>query len=277
MITGPAPEISQKLVGSRAVRKLSLTGSVPVGRTLLHLAADTITEVSMELGGHAPVLVFPDADIDTAARACVAAKFRNAGQVCASPSRFIVHESVSKEYSDACVTAARGLRVGDGRDPQTDVGPLTNLKRVREAEQLIEDAIAGGASVAAGGQRDQRFDRGFFFQPTVLTDVAADRRIMRDEPFAPVAPITTFGSLEHALEIANATEFGLASYVWTRDLRTAFLASEGIEAGMVGVNNMAVATAEAPFGGVKHSGYRREGGAEGVLDYTVVKTTRITL
>lgn len=277
MITGRASKISEKLIGSRAVRKVSLTGSVPVGRTLLHLAADNITEVSMELGGHAPVLVFPDADIQAAARACVASKFRNAGQVCASPSRFIVHEAVNREFSDAFVTATRTLRVGDGRDPQTDVGPLTNLKRVEEAEVLIKDAVAGGATVAAGGQRDGRFDRGYFFQPTVLTDVASDRLIMRDEPFTPVAPITTFDSLDRALEIANATDFGLASYVWTKDLRTAFLASEGIEAGMVGINNMAVATAQAPFGGVKHSGYGREGGTEGVLDYTVAKTTIMTL
>ncbi|MGV9863508.1 NAD-dependent succinate-semialdehyde dehydrogenase [Rhodococcus koreensis] len=277
MITGSASKISEKLIGSRSVRKVSLTGSVPVGRTLLHLAADNITEVSMELGGHAPVLVFPDADIDAAAKACVASKFRNAGQVCASPSRFLVHESVSTEFSDAFVAATAGLRVGDGFDPNTDVGPLTNLKRITEAQELIEDAVAGGATIAAGGQRDGRFDKGFYFQPTVLTNVTPDRQIMRDEPFAPVAPITTFESLEHALELANATEFGLASYVWTRDLRTAFHASEGIEAGMVGINNMAVATAEAPFGGVKHSGYGREGGAEGILDYTVAKTTIMTL
>src|SRR5262249_45326886 len=154
---------------SRIVRKVSLTGSVPVGRMLLHLAADNITEVSMELGGHAPVLVFPDADIEIAAQACVASKFRNTGQVCASPSRFIVHESVSQQFSDAFVAATRALRVGDGRDPETQVGPLTNLKRVEEAEQLIADAVAGGATIAAGGQRDARFTKGFFFEPTVLT------------------------------------------------------------------------------------------------------------
>ena len=277
MITGRGSQISEKLIGSEGVRKVSLTGSVPVGRTLLHLAADHITEVSMELGGHAPVLVFPDADIEAAAQACAASKFRNAGQVCASPSRFIVHSSAGEQFSKAFVEATRNMRVGDGRNPQTDVGPLTNLKRIEEAEQLIEDAVAGGATVAVGGRRDPNFKRGFFFQPTVLTGVAPDRLIMRDEPFAPVAPITTFDSLEQALELANATDFGLASYVWTRDLRTAFLASEGIEAGMVGVNNMAVATAEAPFGGVKHSGYGREGGSEGILDYTVVKSTIMTL
>src|SRR5262249_22789879 len=151
-----------------------------------------IVEVSMELGGHAPVLVFADADIEAAALACVASKFRNTGQVCASPSRFIVHESVSQQFSDAFVAATHALRVGDGRDPETQVGPLTNLKRIEEAEQLIADAVAGGATIATGGQRDARFKKGFFFEPTVLTNVGADRLIMRDEPFAPVAPITTF-------------------------------------------------------------------------------------
>ena len=277
VLTGRASQISEQLIGSGVVRKVSLTGSVAVGRTLLHLAAENITEVSMELGGHAPVLVFADADIQKAAQACVATKFRNAGQVCASPSRFLVHESVAAEFTAAFVAATRALRVGDGRDPNTDVGPLTNLKRVEEAEELIEDAVTGGATVAAGGRRDSRFDRGFFFEPTVLTDVGADRLIMRDEPFAPVAPISTFDTFDRAIEIANSTEFGLASYVWTQNLSTAFRASEGIEAGMVGVNTMIVATAEAPFGGVKHSGYGREGGAEGILDYTVAKATFITL
>lgn len=148
---------------------------------------------------------------------------------------------------------------------------------MEQSEELIADALAGGAQVATGGRRAAQFERGYFFEPTVLTDVPIGCRIMRDEPFAPVAPIATFDTLERAVELANATDFGLASYVWTRDLHTAFRASEGIEAGMVGVNSMIVATAEAPFGGVKHSGYGREGGAEGILDYTVAKATFITL
>ncbi|MFV0435420.1 MAG: NAD-dependent succinate-semialdehyde dehydrogenase [Leucobacter sp.] len=277
ILTGRASQISEQLISSGVVRKISLTGSGPVGRTLLHLAADNMVAVSMELGGHAPVLVFEDADIEAAARACVASKFRNTGQVCASPSRFIVQESVAERFSEAFVAATRELRVGDGRDPATTVGPLTNAKRVVEAEELIEDAVAGGATVAAGGKRDERFAKGYFFEPTVLVDVPEGSKILRDEPFAPVAPIVTFDTLDRAIEIANSTVFGLASYVWTRDLRTAFLASERIEAGMVGVNNMAVATAESPFGGVKESGFGREGGSEGILDYTVAKATLITL
>ncbi len=271
MVTGSSGLISERLIASPTVRKISLTGSVPVGRVLLHAAAERITHVSMELGGHAPVLVFADADIAAAARACVASKFRNAGQVCASPSRFIVHESVQDEFIAEFVAATDSLQVGNGRDPQTHVGPLTSLKRIQAAEELISDAVSGGAVVAAGGGRDPRFEKGFYFQPTVLTGVQPDRLIMREEPFAPVAPITPFADLEQALEIANSTEFGLASYLFTRDLGTAFAASAGLEAGMVGVNTMSLATAEAPFGGIKASGYGREGGTEGVMDYTVAK------
>src|SRR5690554_459060 len=277
MLTGRSKQISERLIASDHVRKVSLTGSVPVGRTLLHAAAETVTSVSMELGGHAPVLVFADADVEAAARACVGAKFRNGGQVCASPSRFIVQESAQESFAAAFVAASASLKVGDGRDPSTNVGPLNSLKRVEAAQGLIEDAVSGGARVEVGGGRDPHFTKGFYFQPTVLTDVAADSLIMHEEPFAPVAPITTFTDLEHGLEIANSTDFGLASYVFTRDLRTAFLASEGIEAGMVGVNHLAIATAEAPFGGVKQSGYGREGGAEGVLDYTVAKYVNMAI
>jgi succinate-semialdehyde dehydrogenase/glutarate-semialdehyde dehydrogenase len=277
MLTGSSTKISERLIASMTVRKISLTGSVPVGRILLGLAATNITEVSMELGGHAPVLVFPDADIPTAARLCVAGKYRNAGQVCASPSRFLVHESVQEEFTREFIAAASSLVVGDGRDPATQVGPLTNRRRLEAAEGLVLDAVAGGASVRVGGYRDERFDRGFFFTPTVLTDVAEDSIVMREEPFAPVAPITPFRDLDDALRIANAVDYGLASYVFTNDLRTAFLASEGIEAGMVGVNNLGIATAEAPFGGVKLSGFGREGGSEGIMHYTHAKYVNMKL
>lgn len=277
MLTGRASQISEQLINSGVVRKLSLTGSGSVGRTLLHLAADNMVAVSMELGGHAPVLIFEDADVEAAAKACVASKFRNTGQVCASPSRFIVQDTVAERFSAAFVAATRELKVGAGSDPETTVGPLTNIKRVNEAEELIEDAVAAGARVVVGGKRDARFEKGYFFEPTVLVDVPETSKILRDEPFGPVAPIVTFDTFDRAIEIANSTVFGLASYVWTRNLRTAFLASERIEAGMVGVNNMAVAAAESPFGGVKESGFGREGGSEGILDYTVAKATIITL
>lgn len=277
VVTGDPAAISERLIASDVVRKVSLTGSVPVGRILLRQAAEGITSVSMELGGHAPVLVFPDADVESAAALCVAAKYRNAGQVCASPSRFLVHEDVAARFTAAFVRHTEALRVGPGDDPASQVGPLTNVRRVEDAERLIADAVAHGATVATGGGRDQDRPSGFFFRPTVLTDVPEGAAIMREEPFAPVAPITSFTTLEEALTLANGTPFGLASYVFTTDLTTAFDASDGLDAGMVGVNTLAIATAEAPFGGVKASGFGREGGTEGVEDYTVAKYVNVAL
>jgi succinate-semialdehyde dehydrogenase/glutarate-semialdehyde dehydrogenase len=277
MVTGDPAAISSQLVGSDVVRKVSLTGSVPVGRTLLHAAADGIKSVSMELGGHAPVLVFDDADIDAASAACAQSKFRNAGQVCASPSRFLVAEPAAEAFAERFGAAARALRVGDGRDPETQVGPLVNARRVEAAESLIEDAVAKGAAVTAGGERDSSRSRGYFFLPTVLTQATQDMKIMQEEPFSPVAPVSTFSDIDEALALANSTPFGLASFVFTRDMRTAWLASEGLDAGMVGVNTMLIATAEAPFGGVKQSGFGREGGTEGVEDYTVAKYINMAL
>ncbi|MFY0409810.1 NAD-dependent succinate-semialdehyde dehydrogenase [Solicola sp. PLA-1-18] len=276
-LTGDPAMISEALVRSEHVRHVSLTGSVPIGQTVMRAAAEGITSVSMELGGHAPVLIFGDADVEAAARLCVGAKFRNAGQVCASPSRFFAHESIAEQFTSAFVDAARALRVGDGRAPDTDVGPLTNDRRLAAAERLVADASDLGGRVVAGGRRTAGLSRGNFYDPTVITDVDADARIMHEEPFAPVAPIGSFTDLEHALALANGTDFGLASYVFTRDLATAFEASERIEAGMVAVNHMAIATAEAPFGGVKKSGFGREGGAEGIDDYTVTKYVSVAL
>lgn len=277
MLTGSSRMISERLISSPVIRKISLTGSVPVGRQLLHAAADRIIPASMELGGHAPVLVFEDCDVEAAGGACAAFKFRNAGQVCASPSRFIVQRSIAERFTEAFVRATAGMRVGDGLDAGTDVGPLNNARRVEAAAALVSDAVELGARVAHGGGRDERFERGYFFQPTVLTGVPAHAAIMSDEPFAPVAPITEFDTLDEAIALANSTAYGLASYVFTRDLRTAILASERIEAGMVGVNTLAIATAEAPFGGTKDSGFGREGGAEGVLDYTTTKYVNIQI
>jgi succinate-semialdehyde dehydrogenase/glutarate-semialdehyde dehydrogenase len=270
-LTGDPVMISELLLAAPQVRKVSLTGSVPVGQTVMRQAATGIKEISLELGGHAPVIVFPDADIAEAATACVAAKFRNTGQVCASPSRFFVHESIVDEFSAAFVAAARDLRVGAGDDPDTTVGPLTNVRRIQEALALVEDARDKGAVVALGGNRTAGRAVGYYFDPTVLTGVTDEMQIMSAEPFAPVAPIVSFATVEEVLERANSTDYGLASYVFTNDLATAFLVSEGLEAGMVGVNTLAIATAEAPFGGVKMSGFGREGGIEGVQDYTVAK------
>ena len=276
VLTGDPVMISDRLLSSQVIRKMSLTGSVGVGQELLTKAAARITPASMELGGHAPVLVFPDADLEGAASACVRAKYRNAGQVCAAPSRFYVHKSVGEEFIEAFVSRAKELKLGDGFDPGTDVGPLINERRQNAAHRLVEDARSKGAVLALGGGRGGH-DRGYFYEPSVLVDADPSMAVMSEEPFAPVAPIMRFGRLEDALAEANRTPYGLASFVYTSDLRTAVLASEGLEAGMVGVNTMLIATAEAPFGGVKMSGYGREGGPEGVDEYTVAKYVNISL
>ncbi|GAA4905345.1 succinate-semialdehyde dehydrogenase/glutarate-semialdehyde dehydrogenase [Nonomuraea thailandensis] len=276
VVSGDGPMISRHLIGSDVIRKVSLTGSVPVGAELLRLAADGIKSVSMELGGHAPVLVFADADAERAGRMCARTKFRNAGQVCISPSRFLVHEDVAEAFTEAFVAQTREIRLGDGRDPATDMGPLTTARRLAGVHALVEDAVACGATVLTGGGPAGLPD-GHFYLPTVLSGVRDDMKVMVEEPFGPVAPISTFRTFEEAVARANATPFGLAGFVFTEDLTTAFRASEELETGMVGVNEMTIATAEAPFGGVKQSGFGREGGTEGVQDYTVAKYVNLRL
>ncbi len=277
VVTGDSSQISRHLILSPVIRKVSLTGSVEVGRQILKLCAEEIKAVSMELGGHSPVLVFEDADIESAAETCARGKFRNNGQVCIAASRFYVQESVTDRFLARFREVTESLRVGDGRDPETDVGPLANRRRLEATESLIHDAVGKGAVVACGGHRSRGFERGFFHEPTVLVDVDDSMTIMREEPFCPVAPITTFSGLEDGLAKANATEFGLSGYVFTRNTRTAFLAAEGLETGMVGVNNLVIASAEIPFGGIKKSGFGREGGSEGIEAYTVSKYVNILL
>ena len=277
VVTGRSADISRQLVLSDTIRKVSLTGSVPVGQEILRLCAEKVKPASMELGGHSPVLVFADANVEQAAEICARGKFRNCGQVCIAASRFYVQESVLQAFTERFVQVTRSLRLGNGRDPETEVGPLANARRVAATEELVADAVAKGATVCCGGRRSPAFDKGFFFEPTVLTDVNDDMLVMREEPFAPIAPIAPISDLDDALAKANSTRFGLAAYVFTESTRTAFLAAEGIEAGMVGVNNLVIATAEAPFGGIKHSGYGREGGSEGIEAYTNVKYINIKL
>jgi len=277
MVTGRSGEISQRLIASDIIRKVSITGSVPVGKELMRQCAESLKPISLELGGHSPVLVFEDADVEEAAEITARGKFRNNGQVCIAASRFFVQESVSDRFIERFVEVTESLKVGDGREDGVDVGPLANRKRLDATRSLVEDAVAKGAVVAAGGARHTDFDRGFFWRPTVLTGVDASMEIMTEEPFCPVAPITTFTDLADGLAKANATPFGLAGYVFTKSTRTAFLASEGLETGMVGVNNLVIAAAEIPFGGVKASGFGREGGTEWVDAYTVAKYVNIKL
>ena len=277
ILTGEPPRISERLIGSPVIRKVSLTGSVPVGILLNTMAARSLKSVSMELGGHAPLLVFPDADIDAAARAAALGKYRNAGQVCISASRFLVHESVIEQFTAAFVDQAQRLRVGPGTDPGSDMGPLGSAKRLAAVEHLVDDAVSKGARIALGGHRPDEFQAGFFFAPTVLTNVSQDMEVMTEEPFGPIAPITSFATFDEAIALANSTPYGLAGFVYTRDLALAYRASEALEVGMVGVNHVTIATAEAPFGGVKDSGFGREGGTEGIESYTHAKYVNVLL
>jgi succinate-semialdehyde dehydrogenase/glutarate-semialdehyde dehydrogenase len=277
MVTGDSSQISRHLILSPMIRKVSLTGSVEVGRQILELCAEQIKAVSMELGGHSPVLVFEDADVEAAAETCARGKFRNNGQVCIAASRFFVQTAVLERFVERFKEVTESLRMGNGKDPETEVGPLANPRRLEATEALIQDAVSKGAVVVCGGHRAEEFDRGFFYKPTVLAEVKDTMNIMHEEPFCPVAPITTFTDLEDGLAKANATEFGLAGYVFTRDTKTAFLAAEGLDTGMVGVNNLVIAAAEVPFGGIKQSGFGREGGSEGIEAYTVTKYINILL
>ena len=277
VVTGDPAQISRHLIASSVIRKVSLTGSVAVGQEILKRCADGIKSVSMELGGHSPVLVFEDAEVEAAAELAARGKFRNNGQVCIAASRFFVQESIAKRFVDRFVEVAKALQIGDGREASTEIGPLANRRRLQTTESLVQDACAKGAVLCCGGRRPPGFARGFYFEPTVLTHVNASMRIMSEEPFCPVAPIATFANFDDAIEQANATEYGLAGYVFTQNTRTAFLAAERLDVGMVGVNDLAIAAAEIPFGGVKRSGFGREGGAEGIEWYTVTKYVKIRL
>ncbi len=277
VVTGNSSMICRHLIQSDVIRKVTLTGSVPVGQEILRLCAEGVKPCTMELGGHSPVLVFEDADVEKAAEICARGKFRNNGQVCIAASRFYVQESVAERYIARFVQVAKSLRLGDGRDPATDVGPLANQRRLEATEALVADAVAQGARVLCGGERATEFPRGYYYRPTVVTNVNPGMRIMKEEPFCPVAPIAAFSDLDDAIAQANGNEYGLAAYIFTQNMRTAFLAAERVEAGMVGVNNLIIATAEIPFGGVKKSGFGREGGSEGIEYYTTAKYVNILL
>ena len=271
VVTGKSSMISKHLIESDIIRKVTLTGSVAVGQQMLRLAADGVKPVTMELGGHSPVLVFADADIEKAAEIAARSKFRNNGQVCIAASRFFVQEPVADAFIKKFVEITNSLKIGDGKQKGTEIGPLANQRRLDAASELVADAVKKGAKVETGGGRPDGFERGFFYRPTVLCDVDQSMRVMTEEPFCPIAAIATFSDLDDALAKANATEFGLAGYIFTNNTTTAFRAAEGLDVGMVGVNNLLISTAEIPFGGVKKSGFGREGGTEGIEHYTVTK------
>jgi succinate-semialdehyde dehydrogenase/glutarate-semialdehyde dehydrogenase len=268
-VFGVPDEVSRHLLGSPVIRKLSFTGSTVIGKHLAKLAADDMKRTTMELGGHGPVLVFDDADIDHALDTMVASKYRNAGQVCVSPTRFIVQENVFERFRDGFAERAERISVGDGLDPASKMGPMANPRRPEAMERLIGDATAKGARLHTGGNRIG--NRGFFYAPTVLSEVPLDADIMNEEPFGPVALINPFGSEEAMLAEANRLPYGLAAYAWTRDAQRQRRVAREIESGMVGINSAMIGGADSPFGGVKWSGHGSEDGPEGVEACLVTK------
>jgi succinate-semialdehyde dehydrogenase/glutarate-semialdehyde dehydrogenase len=262
-------EVIEPLLKDPRTRKLSFTGSTEVGRRLIEQSAEQVLRVSMELGGNAPFLVFEDADLDAAVDGAMLAKMRNVGEACTAANRFHVHESLADEFAQRIAERMRALKVGRGSDPDTDVGPLIDDKQRAKVAELVDDAKQRGARVLLGGEPVG--ERGYFYAPTVLTDVPHDARLLDEEIFGPVAPVATFSSDEQAIEAANRTEYGLVAYVYTRDLDRAFRVCEAIETGMVGLNQGVVSNPAAPFGGVKQSGFGREGGFEGIGEYLETK------
>lgn len=269
VVFGVPSEVSTHLIASPIIRKISFTGSTAVGKLLAKLAADGVKRATMELGGHAPVVVFDDVDPEKVAPLAVAAKFRNAGQVCISPTRFYVHESVHDRFVDKFAELSAALPVGDGLDPAMKMGPLANPRRVDAMERVIGDAKARGAKLRTGGSRVG--NAGNFWQPTVLSDIPEDAQMMNVEPFGPVAAMVRFKSFDEVVEKANRLPYGLAAYAFTGSARTATAIGEALESGLVGVNTFGVTVPETPFGGVKESGYGSEGGSEGLDAYLQTK------
>ena len=265
LVFGVPAEVSEHLLAKDAVRKISFTGSIPVGKHLAGLAAKGMKRTTMELGGHSPVVVFGDADPEKAADTIAAFKYRNAGQVCISPTRFYVQEDVYGRFLKRFTEYTSGLKIGDGLEKGITLGPLANSRRIDAMDSFVADAKSRGGKIVTGGMR--RGNQGYFYEPTVITDVPDDSKIMTQEPFGPLAPIVTFKTFDEVVARANSLPFGLAAYAFTTSSTTAAAIGDAIESGMVGVNSIAVSTPETPFGGVKESGHGSEGGIEGLGAY----------
>lgn len=269
LVFGVPAEVSERLIGSPITRLVAFTGSIPVGKQLAGLAAREMKPTLMELGGHAPVVVCEDADPEQAAARTAGSKFVNAGQVCTSPSRIIVHERIHDQFVDALIRAAESVKVGDGLEDGVRMGPMATERRLAAVEELVSDAVSRGASVACGGERLDR--EGWFYAPTVLTNVPLDARVMNEEPFGPIAPVVSFTELSDALALANSLPYGLAAYGFTESAATAAALKRGLEAGILSINHCGGSVPEAPSGGVKESGHGKEGGTEGLEAYLVTK------
>jgi succinate-semialdehyde dehydrogenase / glutarate-semialdehyde dehydrogenase len=269
LVYGVPSEISEYLIPHPIIRKISFTGSTPVGKHLAALAGQHMKRATMELGGHAPAIVFDDADLEVATKILAANKFRNAGQVCVAPTRFLVQEKVYDNFVDRFVTAAKAVKVGDGLDSATTMGPLANSRRVQAMEAFIADARQKGGEVVTGGNRIG--NKGNFFEPTVITNVSREMRMMNEEPFGPLAIMVPFRDFDDVVTEANRLPFGLAAYAYTRSAKTATAVAAAVETGMMSINHHGLALPEVPFGGVKDSGYGSEGGSEAIESYLITK------
>lgn len=268
LVTGSKPSmIGQTLLADSRVRKVTFTGSTPVGKLIMKQAADTVKRVSLELGGHAPFIVFPDADLELAASQVIASKYRNAGQTCICTNRIYVHEDVVDDFTEKFVVKVKELKIGDGLEEGVQIGPLIDEEAIKKVDRHVQDAISKGAQLATGGRQLG----GLYYEPTVLCGVTDDMLIQQEETFGPVAPIQIFKDEKEVIQKANNTPYGLASYLFTQDIARAFRVAEALEYGIVGINDGAPSTAQAPFGGVKESGMGREGGKHGLEDYLEIK------
>ena len=275
LLSGDPPSIASQLISSDIIKKISITGSTRVGKLILKQAADKVQRVTMELSGHSPFIVFDDADINKATDMAISAKFRNNGQVCISPNRFYIQENKKEEFINLFIEKTKKLKIGNGMDPDVQLGPLTTQKRLNEIEELVEKTKQEGAKVLLGGKRPAGFNKGFFYEPTVFDNVEDHFTIMKQEPFGPLVPMLSFKSFDEIIDRSNNNDLGLCSYICTNSMEKAHRASELMETGTVAVNTGLVAIAEAPFGGIKQTGYGREGGSNAIKDYLNVKYTHL--
>ncbi len=275
LLSGDPAFISDELLSSDIIKKVSITGSTRVGKLILKKAAEKVQRVTMELSGHSPFIVFDDVDLEKVTDMAIFAKFRNNGQVCISPSRFYIHESKKNDFTNLLVKKTKNLKIGNGMDKNTILGPLTTKKRLEEVEALVEITKKEGAKILCGGKKPAGFNKGYFYEPTIFDNVKDNFTIMKEEPFGPLVPILSFNNFDEVINRANDNDLGLASYIYTNNLKRAHKASEMMETGAVAVNTGVVALPEAPFGGIKQTGYGREGGSMAIKDYLNIKYTHL--
>ena len=273
LLSGDPAQISSELIASDIVKKISITGSTRVGKLILKQAAEKVQRVTMELSGHSPFIVFEDVDLNKVTDMAITAKFRNNGQVCISPNRFYIHENKKDEFASLMVEKTKKLKIGNGMNKDTSLGPLCTKERLEGVEKLVETTKKEGGKVLLGGKRAANFNKGYFFEPTIFDEIKENFTVMKEEPFGPIVPILSFKNFDEVIKRANDNDLGLCSYVYTTDLKKANQASELLETGCVAVNTPVVAVAEAPFGGIKQTGYGREGGSMAIKDYLNIKYT----